>query len=59
MDFSKEENRKKFEEVVRPVMEFLADVNEFHPHVKIIINSIHAELVEGVTTFNTEDYLVD
>lgn len=42
-----EEQRAKFVEVTRPVMEFL---NGFHPHVEITITSTYAEFLEGVCT---------
>lgn len=46
-----------FEEVCRPVMEWLA--KNRNPHCKVIIDSGNAELVEGTVSFNTEDYIND
>jgi len=48
----KKKQIKEFEELVRPVIQFL-DKN-FHPHVKIIIENDHAEIVEGITGFTAE-----
>lgn len=45
-----DEQRKEFEKVVKPVMEYLSNPKVFHPHVKIIIDSGRAELVEGIVT---------
>lgn len=41
------------EDVVKPVIEWLA--THHHPHTKIIIDSISAELVEGVEMFVVND----
>jgi len=53
-----EEEKKKFEKVVRPVMKYLGQ-NKFHPHMKIIIDYGRAEFVEGKVSFVTEDYVLD
>ena len=53
------EQRKEFEEIVRPVMKYLADPNIFHPHIKIIIENGRAEILEASSTFVTGDYIVD
>lgn len=50
------EQIKELEKVSKPVIEFL---NNFHPHVKIIIDSGSAEFVEGCATFRTEEFLKD
>jgi len=41
-----DEKQKEFEAVVRPVMKWLAE--NHHPHMKIVIESNCAEMVEGV-----------
>lgn len=46
-----------FDEAVRPVMKWLAE--NCHPHMKIVIESNVAELVEGQKIIVTDDYLVD
>ena len=43
-----EEKRKEFEQAAKPLMKWLSD--NFHPHVKVIVDSIGAELSEGVAT---------
>lgn len=46
-----------FEELVRPVMKWLADNR--NPHCKIIIENNSAELVCGGIRFTTQDYIND
>ena len=53
------EQREEFEKSVRPVMKYLGDPKLFHPHVKIIIDGGHAEIVEGIATIVTDDYISD
>lgn len=49
--------QQEFENVVRPVMKWLAE-NQ-HPHTHIIITSTDAELSEGVNAISTSEYLPD
>ena len=53
-----EDERKEFEEAVRPLMKYLGQA-KFHPHMKIIVDYGRAEFVEGVNTFVIEDYVLD
>lgn len=46
-----------FDEAVRPLMKWLAE--KCHPHTKCIVESNVAELVEGVKSVVTDEYLVD
>lgn len=46
-----------FETITRPVIEWLN--NNSHPHSKIIIDTLSAEMVEGIRAFTTEDYVRD
>lgn len=55
--YMSEEQQKQFEEVVRPVMKWLAENK--HPHTKIIIEANCAEIVEGIGVISTDEYLVD
>lgn len=48
---------KTFEEVVKPVIEWLAKTK--HPHTSIVIDSVHAELMEGVESVVTDEFLPD
>jgi hypothetical protein len=48
---------KTFEEIVKPVIEWMA--KNKHPHMTVIIDSTHAELVEGVESVVTEEFLRD
>jgi hypothetical protein len=52
-----EKKKAEFEEIVRPVMKWLAE-NQ-HPHTKIIIEANIAELVEGNIAVQTNEFLVD
>jgi len=51
------EQRKEFEEAARPLMQFLSNSKLFHPHVTAILSNTHAELMEGIVLFKTEDYI--
>jgi hypothetical protein len=50
-------DREKFENAVRPLMKYMAE--NFHPHSKIIVDSSRAELVEGVRSIVTNEFIVD
>jgi hypothetical protein len=55
-----EVDRKKaesFEAVARPVIKWMAE--NCHPHTAMIVDAIHAELLEADMVINTHDYLVD
>ena len=52
-----EEQREKFREAVKPLVEFLN--NNCHPHVRVIIDDSTAELVEGICHIIINDYLHD
>lgn len=49
--------RKEFEDLVRPLMDYLG--KNHHPHTKIILDSMSAELVEGVIGLQTDEYVRD
>lgn len=46
-----------FEEVVTPLMKYLAD--HHHPYVTVIVTSTTAEMVEGMKGFNTNEFIKD
>jgi len=50
-----EQQRKEFEAVARPMIEWLN--NNSHPHASVIIDTIHAELLEGCAVVSTNDYV--
>jgi hypothetical protein len=52
-----EEQRKEFEEVSKPLLEFIN--NNCHPHVCVNLTSTNAQLFEGICSFNTDEYLRD
>jgi len=51
------EQRKSYEEVVRPLIKWLN--NNCHSHVTVIVDCSNAELSEGINSFRTEDYWKD
>ena len=51
------EQIRQFEEAARPLMKFMAD--NFHPHVKSIVDCASAEFVESSVRVVTEDYIKD
>lgn len=52
-----EQERREFEDVTRPVMEWLNKT--CHPHVTVTIEPTRAELSEGVAAVVTNDYIRD
>ena len=52
-----EEQYKKFQELVKPLIKYLAE--DFHPHTTLIITATSAEIVEGCMATQTEEFLVD
>lgn len=48
---------EEFKKVIEPVMKYLAE--NHHPHVKIIVDSTNAELVEGLWSHNNSEFLKD
>lgn len=50
-----EQERREFEAVTRPVMEWLN--KNCHPHVTVVIEPTSAELSEGVASVVTHDYV--
>ena len=50
-------NEVTFEEAVKPLMKWLCE--NTHPHTKVIVTGILAELVEGVENVKTHEFLVD
>lgn len=51
-----DEKRQEFENLTKPLIKFL---NDFHPHVKIVIDTNSAEMVEGVTIYVTNEFIKD
>lgn len=49
--------KPSYEEVVAPLMQYLAD--HHHPHVTVIVTSTTAEMVEGLKSFNTNEFIKD
>ncbi len=55
----KEKDREGFEKAVEVVMKYLANPKLFRPHIKVIIDSGSAELVEGIISHSTDKFIVD
>jgi hypothetical protein len=53
----KDEKIKKFEELVKPLIKYMAE--NHHPHTTLIIDSTHAELLEGLVVISTDEFLID
>ncbi|WP_156730691.1 hypothetical protein [Morganella psychrotolerans] len=52
-----EQKDTEFEELIKPVMKYLAE--KHHPHTSITVTSDRAELLESVAGFGTDEYLKD
>lgn len=51
------EKLKELEEAARPLIKYLAE--NYHPHVTCIVTNNSAELLEGLMTVRTNDYIKD
>jgi len=47
MILSKDE-RLEFAKAIKPLMDYLNNPKKFHPHMKVIVDSHSAELMEGI-----------
>lgn len=56
MDYT-EQQKKDFEAVTRPVIEWLN--KNCHPHVTVVVEPTRAELFEGAICVGTMDYVRD
>ncbi len=54
---AKDINKEAYEKAVRPLMEYLGE--NHHPHVTVIVTSTIAELVEGIRSLHTDEYVKD
>lgn len=50
------EQIEDLKEAARPLIRFL---NEFHPHVKVIVDGSSAEMLEGVASIKNEEFIKD
>ena len=46
-----------FESACRPLMKYLCE--NYHPHMKVIVEGNCAVLLEGEKSFNTNEYILD
>lgn len=51
------ENEVTFEEAVKPLMKWLC--KNVHPHTTVIVTGTTAEIVVGVNTLKTDEFLID
>lgn len=51
------EQIKTLEEAARPLIKWMNE--NCHPHCTVIVDSVGAELVEGIATVKTFEYLKD
>ena len=51
------EQTEQLKEASRPLMKFLCE--NFHPHVKVIVDPTSAEFVEGLASVKTMEYVLD
>lgn len=51
------EQIQQFEEAAKPLMKYLAE--NHHPHVKVIVRGASAELLEGLSSFHSDKFLID
>lgn len=52
-----EDQKEEFEKVIEPAIKWLND--NCHPHVKIIVTTTDAEIVEGVSMHITHEFVKD
>ena len=52
-----DEQRKEFQTISKQMIKWLC--HNCHPHVSVIIDCIHSELLEGIAVIHTEEYFKD
>lgn len=52
-----EEQQKAFESAAKPLMKYLAE--NHHPHTTIILTSTECEIVEGIQSIITNEFIKD
>ncbi|HHR6139776.1 hypothetical protein [Proteus vulgaris] len=52
-----QKNESEFDAVVKPLMKYLAE--NYHPHVKVVVDSTTAELVEVHNSISTDEFIKD
>nr|ELR5228783.1 hypothetical protein [Providencia rettgeri] len=50
---SKDES--EFEKVTKPLMKYLAE--NYHPHVKVVVDSSSSELIEVHSSISTDEFI--
>nr|WP_282563649.1 hypothetical protein [Providencia alcalifaciens] len=56
-DEMNKKHESEFENVVKPLMKYMAD--NFHPHTKIIIDGTSAEVIEVISRTTTDQFIKD
>lgn len=49
--------QEEFDALAKPLIKFIND--NYHPHVSMIIDGIHAEVLEGVMVVSTDEFVKD
>ncbi|EOE5319655.1 hypothetical protein ACKGF9_001715 [Providencia rettgeri] len=47
----------EFEKVTKPLMKYLAE--NYHPHVKVVVDSSSAEIIEVHSSISTDEFIKD
>lgn len=53
------EQKEEFNSVVKPLIEWLNVPGNAHPHCHVVVDSMKAELSEGISCFVTDEYIRD
>ncbi len=51
------EQKEKFEEAAKPLIKHLAE--NYHPHMTVIVTCGSAEIMEGSSSFQTDEFISD
>lgn len=57
MSDKKEDRNQELEAAAKPLIKYLSE--NYHPHVKCIVDATSAEILEGLVAVNTREFLRD
>ncbi|HHR6028531.1 TPA: hypothetical protein ACS70J_000758 [Providencia alcalifaciens] len=52
-----QKHESEFETAVKPLMKYLAE--NYHPHVKVVVDSSTAEIIEVHNSISTDEFIKD
>ncbi len=55
----REKQRKDFEKVVKPLIEYINNPDYHHPHTTILVTPTGAEILEGTMSMKTMEFVKD